>query len=273
MFAGDFSAGEYLAVYVQYNPVSDKWGMQYAASTASFPDSLTAVYTPVANITDITYVSSPGFQFSGMLHNHLPGAINQAFFDNITSLQQWALPITLSNFDANAEGNDVKLHWVTESEIDNNYFTLEHSTDGLSFLPIGQVTGAGTSTAMLSYDFQHSDVTAGDHYYRLRQTDFDGQESVSEIIHVYVTATISATELYPNPVKDQLQLRFISSLSGDATLTITAINGQEIANSTVSSLEGINTYNLNTASLTPGIYFLRINGNASSNTLRFVVQE
>jgi hypothetical protein len=89
--------------------------MQYAASTASFPDPLTAIYTQIANITDATYVNDPGFQYAGMLHNHLPGAVNQAFFDNISSLQQWVLPITLSYFEASAVNDDVELHWVTES--------------------------------------------------------------------------------------------------------------------------------------------------------------
>ena len=143
--------------------------------------------------------------------------------------------------------------------------------DGLSFEAIGQITGAGNSTESLSYTFKHMNVTAGDHYYRLRQTDFDGQEDVSEIIYAYVSTAISATELFPNHVNDNLQLCFSSSVTGDITATITSINGQEILSTTISSMEGFNTHSFNTSTLTPGMYLLRINGNASTDALRFIV--
>jgi len=74
------------------------------------------------------------------------------------------------------------LEWTTSTEVNNDYFTLEKSTDAQSFVETGIVDGAGNSYSNISYQFIDDGVTEQLNYYRLKQTDFDGQYSYSNIV-------------------------------------------------------------------------------------------
>jgi hypothetical protein len=112
------------------------------------------------------------------------------------------LPIDLIDFGVKEKNNDVHLHWQTSSEINNNYFVIEHSTDGLDFKSIGRKEGAGNNNTLLDYHFEHKDVGTGMHYYRLKQVDYDGQFSYSDIVSVNVEESGNKIEIYPNPASD-----------------------------------------------------------------------
>ena len=93
------------------------------------------------------------------------------------------LPIELISFTGESYVDYNLIKWVTASEINNDYFTIERSLDGINFITLNNVDGAGTSTSIRNYslsDYQPNDIT----YYRLRQTDFNGDNKTSEIIAV-----------------------------------------------------------------------------------------
>lgn len=94
------------------------------------------------------------------------------------------LPIQLIRFDGTCKENTVLLNWSTASETDNDYFTIERSTDGISFSAIGNRDGAGNSMQVLHYHFEDTDPFAGMNYYRIKQTDYNGQFAYSGIIAV-----------------------------------------------------------------------------------------
>jgi hypothetical protein len=94
------------------------------------------------------------------------------------------LPVEMLNFSGDCAGNAVELKWSTASETNNDYFTIERSTDGTNFSAIGTIAGGGNSTAVLHYHFTDPDAMAGIGYYRIRQTDFNGQFSYGKIIAV-----------------------------------------------------------------------------------------
>lgn len=91
------------------------------------------------------------------------------------------LPIELISFNAVLKKNLVLLTWITSSEINNDYFTVERSIDGINFEVIGTLNGAGNSTAILNYQLTDDDPFLGTNYYRLKQTDFDGKYTYSEV--------------------------------------------------------------------------------------------
>lgn len=91
------------------------------------------------------------------------------------------LPIELLSFDAELKNDVVWLTWVTAAEINNDYFTLERSIDGINFTPIGNVNGAGNSSTILNYQYIDDNPFNGTNYYRLKQTDFDGKYTYSEL--------------------------------------------------------------------------------------------
>lgn len=110
------------------------------------------------------------------------------------------LPIELSAFVATQEGGIVRLSWITQSEINNDYFEVErlNLTDD-SFDLLGQVPGSGTSTEPNQYSFFDVSPIQGKNYYRLRQVDFDGTVSYSDIEMVEVERATDVITVHPNP--------------------------------------------------------------------------
>ncbi|PJF33793.1 MAG: hypothetical protein CUN57_01220, partial [Phototrophicales bacterium] len=100
-----------------------------------------------------------------------------------------ALPIDLVRFVASKrDGGQVSLEWTTASEINNDYFTIERSFDGRNFESIGQVKGAGNSFEEINYSFVDESIAGISSnrivYYRLKQTDYDGVFTYSDVISV-----------------------------------------------------------------------------------------
>ena len=91
------------------------------------------------------------------------------------------LPITLLSFTAEAKDDQVLTSWITASELNNDFFTIERSADAQVFKPIGRVNGAGTNHGTLTYSFLDDAPLSGISYYRLRQTDFDGATTLSDV--------------------------------------------------------------------------------------------
>ena len=89
------------------------------------------------------------------------------------------LPITLLSFQAKAEDRQVHTSWITASENNNDFFTIERSKDGTNWEEAGRVEGAGNSNTELSYGFIDEIPYSGISYYRLSQTDFDGTTTLS----------------------------------------------------------------------------------------------
>ena len=102
----------------------------------------------------------------------------------ITEAQPTALPITLLYFKVRNEGDYNKLMWSTASETNNDYFLIDKTIDGSNFSPIHRVNGAGNSTNQLYYEVNDYIVFNGILYYRLKQVDFNGEETVYDLISV-----------------------------------------------------------------------------------------
>lgn len=97
------------------------------------------------------------------------------------------LPVELTSFDVTKNNDDIQLEWNTASEKDNNYFSVERSFNGETFLPIGQVSGHGNSSQQNNYHFTDPNPAPGIYYYRLRQVDYNGRFEMSPIRAVTVS--------------------------------------------------------------------------------------
>src|SRR5690554_599128 len=94
------------------------------------------------------------------------------------------LPVELTFFTGNKTGNINHLSWETATETNNDYFILEHSTDGFSWNEITKEKGAGNSTKINTYFYDHRDFPLAINYYRLTQVDFDGKRETFEIVSI-----------------------------------------------------------------------------------------
>ena len=94
---------------------------------------------------------------------------------------------------------DVELRWTTATEINNDFFTVERSRDGLHFEAVAQTAGAGNTTTLQHYKAYDLAPLNGTSFYRLRQTDFDGRSTTSDVVTVYRKGNTDFS-VYPNPI-------------------------------------------------------------------------
>ena len=164
------------------------------------------------------------------------------------------LPVDLLLFQAMNEKNKVKLEWITASEIDNDYFSIEHSTNGSVWQSIDTVQGAGNSTELLHYRYRHLNPALGMNYYRLKQVDFNGDFDYSKIVVVNTNnRTDSYLKLYPNPANNQV---IITGSSTDlARLEIYDNSGRNIPFS--STQLNSNSVKIDLTDFASGIYHVK----------------
>ena len=117
------------------------------------------------------------------------------------------LPVKLLFFIAEPEGPAVNLSWSTASEINNNYFTVMSSSDGIIFNEFAQVNSAGNSNTILNYSLTDHNPLTGTSYYILKQTDFDGRSILSDIVTVYMIG-LFVIKVYPNPFTRSVSILF-----------------------------------------------------------------
>lgn len=115
------------------------------------------------------------------------------------------LPIELSLFTATQQGENILFVWETATETNNDFFTIEQSFDGVSFHEVAQIAGAGTSSSSNSYEYSKPVTFSGLMYFRLKQTDYNGEFSYSEVISLMVSAN-EHIRLYPTIATDYITI-------------------------------------------------------------------
>jgi len=168
------------------------------------------------------------------------------------------LPIELIDFSAAIVGSNVELTWITASEINNDYFTLEQSTNGINFNILGTIDGSGNSITLKRYSFTDINPTEGVIYYRLKQTDMDGNSVYFKIISASIQKNEFSFMIHPNPVSGGLvHLKLDSKI--DVSITIFDEQGRKVYSQNIISVDGGNLCDFTlTEKLVPGIYFVSI---------------
>ena len=180
-------------------------------------------------------------------------------FKNAFVTVEAAMPVELTSFKGNETQKTNTLNWQTAAEINNDYFEIERSVDGRDFEVIGMEEGNGTTTLSSHYRFiDRSPLITG--YYRLRQVDFDGAFEYSDIIMVKREDHDAKHDLiiYPNPVKDNMKIEYQTAKSQESTVSVMNMTGQILSVQIVTSQEGRNILDLNSADFPTGSYILRI---------------
>ena len=112
------------------------------------------------------------------------------------------LPIELLDFSATLKSDQVELNWSTASELNNDFFTIERTHDLEKFEEVITVKGQGTGNSKSNYTSIDDSPLSGKSYYRLKQTDFDGKFTYSELIKIENLDFKTQFKIYPNPVVD-----------------------------------------------------------------------
>ena len=183
------------------------------------------------------------------------------------------LPVKLLSFDAkyDAEKKVVNLDWVTETEINNDYFAIERSLDGIIFEQIGVVKGAGNSSFTRSYYLIDTEPYPGEiNYYRLRQVDFDGNFEYSTISAVVINDPLSKFSIYPNPANESATILFHTTSNTNYRLNIYDYTAKLINSYNFKSEKGKNQIHLDLKEFSKGVYFVNLQGNGEMLKTTFV---
>jgi hypothetical protein len=133
-------------------------------------------------------------------------AANTLTTTGITSFSRWTasnkvsapLPVEFLSFNAKMKDKIVELHWQTATETNNDYFVVQRSLDGVNWISIDSVNGAGTTNLVSNYSYTDDAPLFGVSYYRLKQVDFDLKFSFSNVAMVNFDG-FEIIDLFPNP--------------------------------------------------------------------------
>ncbi len=159
------------------------------------------------------------------------------------------------------------LTWATYVEIDNNYFEVQRSIDGVTFETIGIVNGHGNSTTPQQYTFTDTSYYTGINYYRLRQVDYDGYAEFSNMAAVYVVQKQLSAFVYPNPAIDKL---FVTATE-NSTVELTDINNKRVLLPVAISAN--QTATIDITDVMAGVYVLVIRNNSSVALTRVAINK
>jgi hypothetical protein len=146
------------------------------------------------------------------------------------------LPVELTSFIVYEKQDNVYLTWQTATEENNDYFTVERSISGIEFEPVLTVAGAGNSSSVINYAATDRNPLPGTSYYRLKQTDYNGDYAYSQIIAVHSKSNSPYTMLdliaYQAPYNNSnITFNLLGVETGNLiTVTILAVNGQVVYN-------------------------------------------
>jgi hypothetical protein len=178
-----------------------------------------------------------------------------------------ALPVSLTAWSAspNEKGDGVNLEWSSQSESGNDYFFVEHSLDGAEFRELARLGSQGAYNAAADYFFQHTEVEAGTHFYRLGQRDMDGTISLFTIHRVTLTGS-NEISIFPNPATVGSVIN-INQVAAVGQIRLLDLNGRQIGLQPAINIDGQTSVQL-PASLKPGLYLLQTEKGSVRVTIR-----
>ncbi len=136
------------------------------------------------------------------------------------------LPIELESFEVEPRVDEILLTWITTTESNSDYFSIEHSIDGINFYEIETIQAHGNSIEKHYYAFSHQDGSKAANYYRLVQYDLDGSIGfISEIKKGNFITEVNNILVYPTVFENQIQLEFDERIERDRNIEVVSSNG------------------------------------------------
>jgi hypothetical protein len=228
-------------------------------------DWFVATYNPTTSFKSIGVdVHITGVGFFDFLHGQTGIPPNGREIHPILSMSLITLPVELTSFTYKPANSAIKLEWTTATEINNNHFEIERRDITPYWVKIGEVKGAGTSSAPNQYFFSDRHFTSnGRYYYRLKQVDNNGQSKYSNEIEVdvnFLPATYSLENNFPNPFNPATVIRYNLPFDSNVKLAVYNSLGQVVVSELSSGFKKAGSYdiNFNAWSLNSGIYFYTI---------------
>lgn len=232
--------------------------------TSAMPNDTSYKFTDVPSTISINGFSSSPNSFTVGTNGEVNGTDDYeylAFGGPVT------LPVELVEFNAEKDAYGVRVSWITSAEINNDYFEVFASSDGVHWESIGTVNGAGNSTETNDYVLYDFDTEGySKKYYKLAQYDFDGKMTLSETRVVKFANTNKNFTAFDDG--KNINILFNSASTEDVVVSIYDVNAKIIMTKTISGAEGINSqFTLTPVDISSGVYFVVLqNGEESFST-------
>jgi hypothetical protein len=150
--------------------------------------------------------------------------------------------------------------------LNNAFFTLERSGDGIVFHSIGQVSGQGNATSLNTYAFTDDAPMSGGSYYRLVQTDFDGTAEVFPMQYVFIERG-AKIQIFPNPSDGLLTINFLGAAEPHS-ISVLNLEGKTVLE-TESDRESVR---IDLRSVSKGVYIIEVRDRMGTQRFRHIIQ-
>lgn len=176
------------------------------------------------------------------------------------------LPVELVLFESRVIEEGIHLKWQTASELNNDKFVLERSSNGRDYFPIAEMKGKGTSNETNSYSFVDISPMVGQNYYRLKQVDFGGTFEYSPVQAVMVEPK-NEIQVYPTLAVDELTVTFPAEVAEEAIISIYDMHGALVFEDL---LQESSQHKVTLPQIAAGQYLVQVvNGNLFKRTIIF----
>lgn len=172
------------------------------------------------------------------------------------------IPVELISFSAYVENGIVILNWKTSTETNNFGFQVERSNDKVTFEQIAFIPGSGTTTEVKTYSYRDTALTNKENYYRLKQLDFNGNHSYSNMIkvHLNLPGRFALSQNYPNPFNPRTKIKFAIPEESFVKLSIFNTVGELITILVSQQMKpGFYEYEYDGSKIPSGVYLYKIN--------------
>jgi hypothetical protein len=241
-------------------------------TTHPFTFTLNGTATVTGNLTGVGSVSGDGELKVG---GTIGSSINYVDFEGdiyINDELVWSdgpisgLPIELLDFTAKVFSQCVSLTWLTAAEINNDFFTIERSRNGVNWEILTFVQGAGNSNQVLTYTWEDDQPLNGISYYRLKQTDFDGQFEYFVPVAVNFSSSVSKAEIVQVAAFGQQMDILLSNPAEAAYLIISDIQGRIIHRQMIDGSDSVQQITVNLPDNYSGnVMVIRLTGQQKSD--------
>lgn len=213
------------------------------------------------DFSNATIIESPTVTFSvgsiiisGISTSVIP--MNSTRYITVASVSaSTPLPIELTDFNVISCNNRVCISWHTNTEMNNNFFSLNRSSNGLEWHELTKIKGAGTTNKSNDYHYEDVNPLAGTSYYRLTQTDFDGTQTQFEVKSV----KLINDRLLPSPNPSTGYIELSGNVQNLESLNVYNVLGQDVSDVVVFNYKNTNTLKINITRLPNGYYWIKFN--------------
>jgi len=245
-------------------------GQYFVAVTQTSTNSISYAYEAESPLLSSTYYYRTPLNSSWIdiaSENNKYKLLMGVLYDN-------TLPVTATKFNGYKLSSKNVLKWNTYTEVNNDHFIIERSTNGHDFTAIAIVHSLatmGNSTSTISYTYTDEGTPAINAYYRLKQVNNQSAYAISDVIMLKGDGKIPflVNNVFPNPVESVLKLSYSTPTAGDNTLILFDAAGRIVQNIQHTATDGDNQLQIDLSKLLKGQYFLQLlNSDNKSNVIK-----